>query len=223
MAFDSKAHTAFQNNNAKAIHKLAKQHLGPLGMERRGKGKSWLMDMGWYVVFVEFLPSRHFYQLQVNVAASLLWKISDSWGFDVMFQNSTPRLETGEELIASNEKMVEDSAKQVKELLGLMSDFSRLRDFTKASIHSYEPHKSRALGIYSALLRDKAAADEYFKNVAEFPSEIEYGWLKALREMTSVLANKAGDVNALKEQLLENIQIARKMKELPEMEVQLPG
>jgi hypothetical protein len=220
--FDFKAHSTFQKQNEKEIHKLAKTKLAPLEMKRKGRGKSWMLDKGWYTILVEFLPSRHHYQVMVNVAATIHWDINETWSFDVMLDAPTPRFESAEELGANNEYLFDLIIPKIEELVRIMSDFSLLREHEMNSIRSYEPHKSRKLGIYSALLGDTEARNQYFQNVIDYSPEVEHDWFKDLKESTRALKEETDNIETFRARLIENIKASRALKKLPEMDIELP-
>lgn len=64
------------------LAKVAKKHLGPLGMKRKGQSRLWFQDNGWWLGVVEFQPSSWSRGSYLNVAAMWLWNAKDYWSFD---------------------------------------------------------------------------------------------------------------------------------------------
>jgi hypothetical protein len=59
----------------------ARRHLQPLGLHQRGRSRLWFADCGWWVIIVEFSPSRS-EGCYLNIAAMWLWNPRDYWAFD---------------------------------------------------------------------------------------------------------------------------------------------
>ncbi len=57
----------------KLIATAAKELLGPLGFQRKGRSRVWLADHGWWLTVVEFQPSGWTKGSYLNVAAHWLW------------------------------------------------------------------------------------------------------------------------------------------------------
>ena len=64
------------------LAKAAKNHLGPIGMKRKGQSRVWFKDNGWWLGVVEFQPSSWSKGSYLNVAAMWLWNAKVYWSFD---------------------------------------------------------------------------------------------------------------------------------------------
>jgi hypothetical protein len=55
----------------------AKRGLGPLGVVRKGRSRTWIDDHGWWLINVEFQPSGHRQGCYLNVGIQHLWVMRD--------------------------------------------------------------------------------------------------------------------------------------------------
>jgi len=67
-----------------AIAASAKQVLGPLGLTRKGRSRTWLDDHGWWLGVVEFQPSAWGPGSYLNVGAMFLWRPTDQLAFEIL-------------------------------------------------------------------------------------------------------------------------------------------
>ena len=65
----------------KIIKEAAKEVLAPLGMFQVGQSRCWIDDNGWFVIQVEFQPSKWSKGAYLNVGISFLW---EGVGIDVL-------------------------------------------------------------------------------------------------------------------------------------------
>ena len=68
----------------KLIAAAAKAGLGPLGLARKGRTRSWIDDHGWWLLNVEFQPSSHALGCYINVGAQHLWAPRNHLCFEQM-------------------------------------------------------------------------------------------------------------------------------------------
>lgn len=65
---------ATQTPASTIIQGVAKEVLGPLGLRRKGRSRSWLDDRGWWLGNVEFQPSSGSQGSYLNVGVMWLWQ-----------------------------------------------------------------------------------------------------------------------------------------------------
>src|SRR5689334_22969736 len=69
--------------HSRLILQAAKEILIPMGLEQRGRSRTWLDDHGWWLIMVEFQPSSWSKGSYLNVGVMWLWKETDYLAFDV--------------------------------------------------------------------------------------------------------------------------------------------
>jgi hypothetical protein len=65
------------SDHNRVIANVAREMLGPLGLVRKGRSRTWLDDNGWWLGVVEFQPSSWTRGSYLNVGAMWLWRDTD--------------------------------------------------------------------------------------------------------------------------------------------------
>src|SRR5215469_14680409 len=68
--------------HSKIIAQAAKESVEPLGIFQMGRSRTWIDDLGWWIVVIEFQPSGFSNGAYLNVAAMWLWHEEDHFTFD---------------------------------------------------------------------------------------------------------------------------------------------
>lgn len=68
---------AGSSDHNRLIAKVGRDALGPLGLVRKGRSRTWLDDRGWWLAVVEFQPSPRAQGSYLNVGAMWLWRDTD--------------------------------------------------------------------------------------------------------------------------------------------------
>lgn len=74
---------ATQDIHSRLLTHAARRHLRPLGLQQKGRSRSWVDDRGWYLIMVEFQPSGFSKGSYLNVGAHLLWRATPHPTFDI--------------------------------------------------------------------------------------------------------------------------------------------
>jgi hypothetical protein len=72
-----------ERDHDKVIASIAKSVLGPLGLRRKGRSRTWLDDHGWWLGVVEFQPSSWSRGTYLNVGGMFLWRPIGHLAFEV--------------------------------------------------------------------------------------------------------------------------------------------
>jgi hypothetical protein len=84
-----------EHPHSKAIAAHAREILGPLGIKRKGRSRTWLDDRGWWVGIIEFQPSDYSRGTCVNVGVHWLWShpgyVSFNYGGRVHYNDESGR------------------------------------------------------------------------------------------------------------------------------------
>ncbi|MFD3516039.1 hypothetical protein [Streptomyces sp. NPDC058657] len=67
---------------SRLVTAAAREALGPLGLQRHGRSRTWIDDHGWWLGIVEFQPSRNAGSY-LNVGVMWLWQARDHLAYDV--------------------------------------------------------------------------------------------------------------------------------------------
>lgn len=79
------------------IRDAAKRHLSLLGVQQRGRSRTWIDDRGWWLITVEFQPSSWSRGTYLNVGATWLWYFKNYLSFDLGYRIEGFRDLTGED------------------------------------------------------------------------------------------------------------------------------
>jgi hypothetical protein len=85
-----------EHPHSKAIAAAAREVLGPMGINPRGRSRTWLDDRGWWLGVIEFQPSSYSRGTYLNVGVHWLWShepggLSFDYGYRVRGQNQAGR------------------------------------------------------------------------------------------------------------------------------------
>ena len=64
------------------LTRAAKQHLASIGLDQKGRSRTWLDDQGWFLIVVEFQPSSYSKGSYLNIGCNWLWNPKDYLSFD---------------------------------------------------------------------------------------------------------------------------------------------
>lgn len=74
------------SDHNRLIHAAAKVELAPLGLQRKGRSRTWLDDQDWWLGVVEFQPSGWDRGTYLNVGLMLLWRPAGQIRFDIGYR-----------------------------------------------------------------------------------------------------------------------------------------
>ena len=104
------------------IARAAKDALQPLGFQRKGRTRTWLLDCDWWLVVVEFQPSGWSKGSYLNVAAHWLWSSSGHLTFDHGYRvDRFIEFESSDQFASAACDLAESAAVEAQRLTGLFS------------------------------------------------------------------------------------------------------
>ncbi|MEU1397461.1 hypothetical protein ABZ403_15550 [Micromonospora zamorensis] len=213
----------------------AREHLQPLGLRRRGATRLWFDDRGWWLILVEFQPSRS-NGTYLNIGAMWLWHERDHWSFDdgdriywrndAAFVTQPPIGEAGwtssldfinAEQFARDINMVAGvAAQRVEQLRGQYPDPAatarQLASRTTGLGESPWWHAYHT-GAAAALAGDAGTARQAFHRITV--GNLDPDWAHDLARHARRLADLADNPPALQRRIIELIQSTRRQLKLP--------
>ncbi|MFC4148006.1 hypothetical protein ACFO0M_17260 [Micromonospora mangrovi] len=213
----------------------ARHHLQPLGLHRRGASRVWLDDRGWWLVIVEFQPSRS-HGTYLNVGPMWLWHERDHWSFDdgsrvywrhdATFVAQPPIGEAGwtsfldfvnaEQFTRDMDTLAGVAAQRVEQLRSQFRDPAATAHelISCATGRSESPWwQAYHVGSAAALAGDPDAARHAFRRITV--GNLDPNWAHDLAQHASHLADLADDPHALQQRVIEAIHATRQLLELP--------
>jgi hypothetical protein len=140
---------------SRVIAAAARQVLGPLGVRRKGRSRTWLDDHGWWLGIVEFQPSSWDVGSYLNVGLMFLWRPADYLVFEVgcRVDDFSPAGDAG----GFGQAIEAKAGKAKEELISLRERFASLPDVTRhyeAAGKKLSMRDQAHLGIAWGLLGD---------------------------------------------------------------------
>jgi hypothetical protein len=174
-----------EHPHTKLLAEIAKCHLAPLGVIRKGRSRTWLDDQRWFVTVVEFQPSGFSKGSYLNVGAHFLWCAKGHISFDLGYrlEDFVP-FESCEQFSPQVERLSARAAAEVGRLRALLTDVRTVavalpEETNGADWASY--HRAIALGLCGNTER----ASDLFSMLIEPPHS--YPWVAERASQCQVL------------------------------------
>jgi len=182
------------------IANAAREVLKPRGFQQRGRSRFWFLDLGWWLIAVEFQPGGWDRGTYLNVAAMWLWYPQDYFHFDYgpgpAYSSRIGQFVTfeSEEQFVEEARRVAHSAAEAADVL--QREFSTMgrvatRLAGRAQSGTWNLYHA---GAAAAVAGDQDTAATYFRTLASSSppgghSDLE--WFKALRRRAGQMAEAA--------------------------------
>ncbi|MFC0030300.1 hypothetical protein ACFFMM_12300 [Micromonospora chaiyaphumensis] len=224
-----------QSATTQLVAAAARQHLQPLGLRRRGASRVWFDDRGWWLIVVEFRPSRS-HGTYLNVGAMWLWQERNHWSFDdgsriywcndATFVTKPPSGEAGwrsfldfvnaDQFTRDMDMLARFAAQRVEQLRSHFPDPAATAHqlASRATGHAESPwwHACHT-GSAAALAGDPDTARQAFHGITV--GNLDPDWALDLAEHARQLAGLADDAPALQQRVIERIRATRQRLKLP--------
>jgi hypothetical protein len=209
------------NEHSKIITKIAKQKLKPLGIVQKGQSRTWIDDKGWYSTIIEFQPSSWARGAYLNIGANFHWHKQDYFSFDFCYrQQSFIEYNSDDQFTKEMGKFCELIVEKVIEIrerfstIHLAKDVILVHNFTSDDIWG-NYHK----GTICGLAGDFDKMNKCFDDLLKIENDMQIQWIENLKENVKYLQSKTCDLELFKAKILKIIAETRKLKKLPEMEI----
>ncbi len=196
----------------------AREALGPLGLQRRGRSRIWLDDHDWWLGVVEFQPGSN-EGSYLNVGVMWLWQVRAHLAYDIGGRDGAfERFVNPTQFAQDIGSLASRAAVVVAENRGR---FSTLRS-TASFLTSQEPQPGSFWDNYhaavaAALVGDSATARLRFARV--LAEDAFAPWMVEAQEMARQLHDLAGDIEVFRERATEMTSSCRQLLNLPPCEV----
>lgn len=221
---------------ARLIAAAARDHLQPLGLQRRRRTRNWFEDRNWWIIHVEFQPARGRTGTYLNVGAMWLWTDQDYWSFDEgsrlywrddgSFTSTVPLGQVGwttfldflsaEQFSCDIVTVADIAAQRVGELRAQFPDPRSVADYlasrTTRADESQWWHAYHC-GAAAGLSGDTVTASDRFGRIV--PGELAVQWEQELARTAAQLNDLARDPHALSQRLGRMIEETRQRLKLP--------
>jgi hypothetical protein len=154
--------------HAQLIDLAVSRHLMPLGLERRGRSRTWIDDQRWYAIVVEFQPSGFSKGSYLNVGAHFLWQTSGHLSFDLGYRvDSFVAFESESQFAPEADRLASAVAVEVERLRALLAGVHAAAESIPSEAEGW-PAYNRAIAL--GLSENLPAASEIFARLGN-PSD----------------------------------------------------
>jgi hypothetical protein len=206
------------------LTRAAREVLKPMGLVQKGRSRVWLDDHGWWVIVVEFQPSRFGVSAYLNVGVCWLWDFSnDSWHFDVgsRIVGAGASFEDEEQWRTASESLAERAADEVFRLRRLVPDLPAAAQVTAQMLADNDDEDPRLIAgwpawfaaVSNGLVADPAYAAAVFLRVAESEDDRDW-WLPVKKQAVRWGQLVESNHSAYVEEVREMVRRSREEKRL---------
>ncbi|WP_146604008.1 hypothetical protein [Micromonospora deserti] len=220
---------------SRLVAAAARQHLQPLGLHWRGASRLWFDDRGWWLIVVEFQPSRS-HGTYLSIAAMWLWHERDYWSFDdgdriywrndAAFVTQPPIGEAGwtsflnfinaEQFTRDITMVTGIAAQRVEQLRSQFADPAATAQqlASRTTRHGESPWwHAYHTGSAAALAGDPDTARQAFHRITV--GNLDPDWAHDLAQHARQLADLADNPPALQQRVIDVIHATRQRLKLP--------
>jgi hypothetical protein len=197
----------------------AREGLGPLGLRRKGRSRTWIDDHGWWLILIEFQSSSWSKGSYLNVGFQHLWRVTDH----VAFARPERLSIEGKQFLSfdvANPEAFQAGASRLVEKARQAVEHRRLShaDGSEAveRIAWAEPENTFELydaGTALGLLGERQAASDRFGQILAI--DAHSSWLEELQIQTQVLAAMLDDKETLAAEVRRRVDQARTALRMP--------
>jgi hypothetical protein len=210
-------------NHNKLIRDAARRHLDALGMQQRGRSRTWIDDRGWCLITVEFQPSSWSRGTYLNVGATWLWSYKDHLSFDLGSRVEGFQELTGPDAHAACERIASRAADEVEALRKRIPDVNAVAGELKdVAIERLRPSFDAAVAL-GLIGRVVDARHRFAVLGVTDGTEPEPEWVTELRGRASMLLVLVGDRDGFLEEIKRTIRQTRRALRLSDWDGELPA
>lgn len=193
----------------------ARRIFRPLGLQQRGRSRTWLDDHGWWVIVVEFQPSGWSKGSYLNVGAMWLWFEKDYFSFDYgsRVENFAP-YEDEAQFTPLAESLARRAAEEVARLRLLFTSVqTAARQLAAKSPMGF--WDSFHAGLASGLAGESAQAHRFLGEVAG--TDDQRDWAQSAASLAREYSLALEDLPGFRLRIGTVIRRARELLRLPEV------
>lgn len=182
------------------IADAAKAALGPLGIKRQGRSRTWLADHGWWLTVVEFQPSMWSKGSYLNVAAHWLWSETGSLSLDFGGRiMEHVEYVTDDQFTRAAAQLVDSATVEAQRLAELFESLGKAAKvlLEAAQTEGAQPHHHPGwsdynAGVAAALIGRSDEASKLFTAILNSPTPSGSLLHPAAERMTQLLSDPTG-------------------------------
>lgn len=197
------------------LTRVAREVLGTLGLQQKGRSRLWIDDRRWWLIVVEFQPSSWSQGCYLNVAGMWLWMRAGNIHFD------TPDSRVSEHVGFRDEAQFESAARRLAELAGrrvsgLREQFPTLEAIAQhqSAIKLDAGWPTYHAGVAAGLTGDVARARAAFEVLASEERPDSPDWHHELCRLAVDLRERCADRRAFRAWASEAVAESRKLLKL---------
>jgi hypothetical protein len=196
------------------IKEIANKRLSPYEIFQKGKSRTFLRDMGWYTILIEFQPSLGSQGTYLNIGADFNFYPRENFAFSYGYrQREFEDFKNSEQLSILVNELCDLSIKKVKQICNEFRNIpSALTALQKEKLDN--TWRIYEMGILYAFSQNLEAAKQNLKKVSL--EKCEYDWQVERKTVTDNILNWI-DNNSFTQNMTNLIAETRKLKKLPKV------
>ncbi|MDH6580640.1 hypothetical protein [Kitasatospora sp. MAP5-34] len=210
--------------SSRLVTAAAREVLRPLGLQQRGRSRTWLDDQGWWLGVVEFQPSSWGQGTYLSVGAMWLWDDADYLAFHVGGREAGHESYKDEAQFASLAMdMARLAASRTVEYRGLFTSPTSTAKYLAAhSAQRGNAWDNYHAGVAAGLVGDADTARDRLARATQQFSGTDIPWRVQAHQTSLQLRDMADDAEALRSWAAERITSCRQKLKLGPSPAGLP-
>ena len=204
-----------KNPHSKIITKKAREMLLPLGVKQKGRSRLWIGDEKWYVILVEFQPSKARKGTYLDLGITWLWYPKPYFSYDVGGkQGQFVEYKSDEQFLQSFTSLTKDVPHKINNIKNSLSTMQGAYQYASTSnnLGKDEGWLNLNLGVLAILAGKRKTGVDLLKSVES--KEVKTSWQEERRIFCETLISKSQNLDELKLWIEEQIILSREMKKI---------
>jgi hypothetical protein len=204
-----------QAPHTQLLTEAARRALRPLGLQQKGRSRTWLDDRGWWTGVVEFQPSSWSKGSYLNVGVNWLWFEKKYLSFDYGYRlGGFVSFEDEAQFARVAENLAESAANEIRRLRSLFDTVSSAAKHLAARPERTFWNDFHA-GVACGLAGETRLARRAFRKVTSDDDDSD--WVKAAVALAQSYSLAVEDLASFRSKIQTVIHRARVLLRLPEV------
>lgn len=153
------------------IAAAAKAKLGPLGFQRQGRSRLWLLDHGTWLNIVGFVPSQWSVSVDLDNATHWLWGGTGFMSWDYSVRGSCAQFDSEEQFKGALGTIASEAAERALEIEREFSSFEKIAAYVIGLAQDNDRMRPSwfgyRAGIASGIMTDFVKAEIYLRGITD--------------------------------------------------------
>jgi len=205
----------------KIIKKVASKTFKQYGIKQKGQSRLFIDDNDWFIIIIEFQPSKFGNGTYLNIGINFNWNIQDYYSFDIGNREKEFVEYINEEQFTEEiNKLCKYSIEKIRDYKNKFKDINNAEKIIlRHNFTSDELWGNYHRGIISGLVGNKNNLIKYFNKLLEQP-ENNIEWITELKKQIKELMDLANkNITDFTQKIQMIIMETRKLKKLEDKQI----